>query len=271
MSISLQRSEAEPERRIGQLGTQVRALEQQVHRLQRLATVGTMAEMVVHEFNNILTPLASYAQLAMAGDEPARDRAIRQARDRAVQAGEICDALLDLGRPDGEKLRTVSLHRLVGKTIKAMARDPAKDGIQLIVTVPTDLRLRVRPAELKQVLLNLLLNARQAVMERGAGRRIAVEAVRRNDDVLIRVKDSGVGIPPENLKLIFEPFFTTHDGDAGGTGLGLAVCRHIVQGHHGRLTVRSQQGQGTCFTVALPAGRKKRAPRGPARKAVAAG
>ena len=147
-------------------------------------------------------------------------------------------------------METVPVAQLIEETLAAMARAPSKDDIVLIRKVPPKLRITTRPVELQQVLLNLLLNARTAVLAKAHGRSIRISAFRRNGQTFIRVADTGVGIPPENEERIFEPFFTTKN--SGGTGLGLAVCRDIVESLNGQISVRSQPGKSTCFTIALP-------------------
>jgi signal transduction histidine kinase len=113
----------------------------------------------------------------------------------------------------------------------------------------------VNPAQIQQVLINLLINARQAMPDGGVVTlRLAPDAAGRL--VELSVIDRGIGIPPENLRRIFEPFFSTKTGPdtsgVGGTGLGLAVCRDIVEAHHGRLRAESRLGQGSTFTLVLP-------------------
>ncbi len=115
-------------------------------------------------------------------------------------------------------------------------------------------RAAVVPAQIEQVLLNLIINARQA-MPRGGHLRIEVRDNPRTNMVELSIADTGVGIPPERLRLIFEPFYTTKEPDAhghGGTGLGLSVCRQIVEQHQGRIRGESLVGKGSTFTVKLP-------------------
>jgi signal transduction histidine kinase len=110
------------------------------------------------------------------------------------------------------------------------------------------------PAQIEQVLLNLIINARQA-MPRGGHLRIEVRENAPASMVELRVCDSGVGIPTDRLRLIFEPFYTTKEPDDsghGGTGLGLSVCRQIVEQHQGRIRVESLLGKGSTFTIKLP-------------------
>jgi signal transduction histidine kinase len=245
-----EQSNCGPSSELAALRAQVRSLQGQVRHLQRLSQVGTMAAMVAHEFNNILTPVMNYAQLAADGDEKMTAKAVRFALEGSRRATAISRSLLDLTGSGGEQLATVKLAGLVRQILEAMARDPAKDGIVLINKVPPELELTTRPAELAQVLLNLLINARWAVLAKGRGGRIGITARRAGQRVLIRVADSGVGIAGENLQRIFEPFFSTKAGQ--GSGLGLAVCKHIVESMKGTLSVRSQEGKGTIFSVNLP-------------------
>ena len=108
--------------------------------------------------------------------------------------------------------------------------------------------------QIEQILLNLIINARQA-MPRGGHLRIEVRENAQTQMAEVRVSDTGVGIPPEQLRLIFEPFYTTKSPDEhghGGSGLGLSVCRQIIEQHQGRIRVESLPGKGSVFTVKLP-------------------
>jgi signal transduction histidine kinase len=236
---------------------QVDALRAQLQQAQRLATVGTMAAMVAHEFNNILTPIVNYAQLARQNPSFAT-KAIDRAADGGKRATTIANAILGLARgEDSPQPVDVNLAELIEQTLAAMARDPRRDGIELVVQAPQDLLIRTRRVELQQVLLNLLINAKAAVLGKSGLRRIELAAQRDGSDVVIRVADNGVGIPQENLPRIFQPFFSTkkaatNDGQ-DGSGLGLAICKQIVVSLGGDISVASEIGQGAAFTVRLPA------------------
>ncbi len=252
MRSSLKPSPQASHRLLQALREENRALLEQLRRAQALAELGTMTAMLVHEFNNIFTTTLGRAQLARDGDEASRDKAIRHTLDACNRAITICQALLDLTGGDARTTRTVPLVRLFRETLDAMARYPEKDGITLVQKVPPGLRVHTRPVELKQVLLNLLLNARAAVIAKGRGQSISLSALEDDGRLLIRVADTGVGIAPADLGRIFEPFFTTRNGSGGGSGLGLPVCQRIVESLGGRIEVRSQLGKGTVFTVILP-------------------
>ncbi|MCD6304306.1 MAG: HAMP domain-containing histidine kinase [Planctomycetes bacterium] len=240
--------------RIEQLERHNASLRQQVRRLQRLAALGTMTCMVAHEFNNILTPIINYAQLAQK-DPSKVEKALARAIDGGGRASEICRSILGLARDDTARPVPVNIAELLSQTLQAMGRDPSRDGISVTLNAPAELELVTRKVELQQVLLNLLLNARTAVLQRGEPRRIDITVSQDREQVYIRVIDNGVGIEPGHLGRIFEPFFTTaagRDDRSGGNGLGLAGCREIVRSLGGEISATSTPGQGATFTVVLP-------------------
>ncbi len=246
---------------------QLDSLRQQVTDSQRLATIGTIAAVIAHEFNNILTPVVSYSQFALtsAQSESPDMELIRKALTKSFQgaskAGKICASMLALAR--GESTTgAVSVQKVVDEVLLVMARDPQKDGIALRVQVQQDLMVNGDAVQLEQVLLNLLINARQAML--GKGGSLTVKASANEDaegpaEARIQVIDTGPGIPEKLLPKIFQPFFTTKGtarrGEAKGTGLGLAICREIVETHGGRIEVQSTVGKGTMFTIFLPVAR----------------
>ena len=241
------------EEQLRQAMAEVQALREQLRRAQRLATMGTMTAMVAHEFNNILTPIINYAQMAQSNPKLA-DKAIAKAADGGQRASLICKALLGMTH-DSPTCEAVNVAGLVRDTLAAMARDLAKDCIDLEMAVPEDLSVDARKVELQQVMLNLIMNARSAVIARTGSRCIRIEAARHADAVEIHVGDNGCGIDPEVLPRIFEPFFSTKsiEADDGGHGLGLTICQEIVASMNGQISVHSQAGQGARFTVRLPA------------------
>ena len=241
------------EHQLARLEAEVLALRGQLHRTHRLATVGTMAAMVAHEFNNILTPVINYAQLAQKNPKLLAKAAARAA-DGGARATAICNALLKITREDADRSVTIDAADLVNETLAAMGRDLARDSIDLDIDVPKGLALIAPRVELQQVLLNLILNARDALLARPAPRQMLISFQRLNGDVIVRVGDNGVGIPAENIDRIFEPFFTTHaDDDSDGSGLGLAICHQIIHAIGGTISVESEPSKGATFTVTLPA------------------
>lgn len=243
--------------KVAELQAEVAALHEELRRAQRLAAVGTIAAFAVHEFNNILTPIINYARLAKSNPKMI-PKAIASASEDGLRATEICEALL--GIADENRTREAAEHGLDDMTreiLLAMARAPHKDGIDLSVDIPPDLTVMTRRCEFQHVLLNLLINAREAVMAKPPPRSIRVAAVRDNGWAVVRIEDNGVGIQPAIIEKIFQPFFTTRsdngDGRSRGHGLGLAMCREIMDMLDGEISVESTVDVGTTFTLRLPA------------------
>ncbi len=252
-TVASQKVETQQEK-LQRLTKEVAALRRQLRQAQHLATVGTMTAMVSHELNNILTPIINYAQ--MARKNPALvEKAITRAAEGGQRATSICKSILGLARDDNGQSTCLHLGETVTATLDAMARDPRRDCIDLAVKVPAELTLTAPRAELQQVILNLLINARAAVLEKPGPRRIEISARRHDKTVEISVGDNGVGISSEHLEKIFDPFFSTKGNDedtSQGHGLGLAFCRQAVENLGGQISVASTPGEGSTFTVRLP-------------------
>ena len=237
------------------------ALHEQLTESQRLATIGTIAAVIAHEFNNLLTPIVSYSQYALqsaGGEEPDMElvkKALTKAFQSATKAGKICQSMLGLARGQSS-YDHIPVQRLVEEVLLVLARDPQKDGIALRVQVQPDLCVYCDPVQMEQVLLNLLINARHAMLGRGGSLTIKAAELPEADEVRLQVIDTGPGIPPKLLGKIFTPFFTTKGtakrGEAKGTGLGLTICKEIVERHRGRIEVASEVGKGTTFSIHLP-------------------
>jgi signal transduction histidine kinase len=231
------------------------ALRQQLLQAQRLSSVGALASSVAHEFNNILTTIINYAKLGLKGAaDPAQKQAFEKILKGGQRAATIVSGMLGFARNQSNRREDVDLVRLVEEVLLLTEKDLSKHRVQV------DKRYHARPVvpviagQIEQILINLVINARQAMP---TGGRLRVD-VRENADVgmaEVRIADTGVGIPADQLRLIFEPFYTTKDPDEhghGGTGLGLSVCRQIIEQHHGRIRVESVLGKGSTFTVKLP-------------------
>jgi two-component system NtrC family sensor kinase len=243
------------------LQQQLDCVREQLTESQRLATIGTIAAVIAHEFNNLLTPIVSYSQFALSSAESeAPDmelikKALSKAFGASTKAGKICQSMLGLARGQTQ-FSNVSVHQLVEEVLLVMARDPQKDGLALRVQIQPELRVSGDPVQLEQILLNLLINARQAMLGRGGSITIKAGDVEGENAIRIQVIDTGPGIPEKLLPKIFDPFFTTKGtakkGESKGTGLGLAICKEIVEHHKGRIEVQSVVGKGTTFGVVLP-------------------
>jgi len=237
----------------------VEALRRQVIALQRISSLGVLAGGVFHELNNALTPILNYAKLALRNPEPAyRERALCQIAEAAQRAATITRGMLGLSRPGGNPSHRepTELVRLVEEVVRLVKKDLERHRVRLDLKSTGSPRAWVNPTQIQQVLLNLLINARQALPE-GEMVRLCLGLNGTGRLAEISVADTGVGIEPAALRRVFEPFYSTKTGpDAagqGGTGLGLAVCRDIVEAHHGRLRAESRLGEGSTFTIFLPA------------------
>ncbi len=251
--------------RVSDLSQRVRELESEIERLHRLATLGTIAGSIAHEFNNILTPVMSYAQLALQAKHDAGlvEKALQKTVEGTDRAARIASAMLGFVR-DGTSESSSIVERVIADSIACIGRDPAKDGIELLVQCEPSLIADIQAVALQQVLLNLLLNALDAVRP-GSGR-ITVSASRTTgngehsvsyaaEPIIITVADNGCGIPASQLDSIFEPFVTSRrQRERGeGTGLGLAICRRLINQAGGSITAASTEGRGAVFTIVLRA------------------
>jgi signal transduction histidine kinase len=231
-------------------------LRQQLLQAQRLSSVGTLASSVAHEFNNILTTILNYARLALRSpnDEAVRTQALEKILKGSQRAAVIINSMLGFARNTSTMREMTDLVALVEEVLILTDKDLSKHRIHLEKKFHGRPQACVVPAQIEQVLLNLIINARQA-MPRGGHLRIEVRDNPKTGLMELKVSDTGVGIPPDRLRLIFEPFYTTKEPDAnghGGTGLGLSVCRQIIDQHQGRIRVESLVGKGSTFTVKLP-------------------
>jgi signal transduction histidine kinase len=235
---------------------EVEALRRQLVALQRVSSLGVLAGGVCHELNNALTPILNYAKLGLRNPDPAyRERALEKILEAAERASAITGGVLGLARPRADRREPADLARLVEEVILLVGKDLSSHRVQLDFQVVNRPYTKVNPAQIQQVLLNLIINARQA-MPRGGTVKVRVGHEPNARLAEVSVADTGDGIAPADLRRIFEPFFTTKTGPddvgLGGTGLGLSVCRDIVESHRGRLRAESRVGQGTTFTLRLP-------------------
>ena len=243
-------------RRLAAQDSRNEALRSQLAGMQHLANVGTVSHMIAHEINNLLTPLRSYATLALSHPEDAAltHKALEKAAAGCERASKVMQSLLALADGKSQEKKTSSLRDLVEEIFACLCRDFSKDKISVEVRIPEGLTVWGVPVQIQQVLMNLILNARDAMLPRGGI--LTIEAAQKAGEVEITVADTGEGIDPAVLNSIFETFFTTktHKDPLrhSGTGLGLAFCKMVVDGHEGRISVESTPGQGSRFKIVLP-------------------
>lgn len=232
------------------------SLESELRQARRMAALGELVSTTTHEFNNVLMTILNYAKMGLRDkDEQARDKYLSKILAAAVRAEKITNGVLGLARNRGHEKAPTDLAKLIESSLVLLEREMQKYRILVETEFEPAPPAMVCGNEIQQVLLNLLTNARQA-MPRG-GRiliRIAHDATANTVDLTVR--DSGAGIPPDVLPRIFDRYFSTKSGpDAsgkGGTGVGLAMCREIIETHQGKIRVESTVGVGTAFTLKLP-------------------
>jgi two-component system NtrC family sensor kinase len=222
---------------------------------QKLAALGQLGAGVAHEINNPLTGILGNAQLLLEqrGDGDPDRGPLQKIEALARRCREITQGLLRFGEQrEGAAFEVVDVNRAVRDALVLAEEHVRSAGIGLEVSLAAPPpRVRGDAGQLAQVVLNLLTNARTACLGR-PGAAIAVTTSRTAAGVEIAVRDGGKGILPEHLPRIFEPFFTTKD-EWSNVGLGLSVSYRIVSEHGGRIDVESRPGEGSVFTVRLPA------------------
>jgi PAS domain S-box-containing protein len=245
--------------------TERRALAEQLRQAQKMDAVGRLAGGIAHDFNNLLTAITANLALLLArapADDPGREL-LQTTENAAWRAADLTRQLLGFSRQARLWLKPLSLPVCLQETLMLVQRTLGPQ-IEVALVADADVWLvQADPNQMNQVLLNLCLNARDAMPTGGQilvtvqNRVLTPEQARRHLDgrpgefVELSVRDPGSGIPPEILPRIFDPFFTTKD-QGKGTGLGLAMVFGIIQQHHGWIECASTVGAGTCFTIYLP-------------------
>jgi signal transduction histidine kinase len=238
------------------LEQKIQDLQQQLLQAQKLSTVGSLASSMTHEFNNILMTIINYAKLGLRHKDAAtREKAFDKILAAGQRASKITTGVLSYSRRGSDRREPTNLVSLVQDVLVLVAKDLQMHRARLQANLSTQPVIAdVNAGHLQQVLLNLIINARQA-MPNGGQLTVSVNGNPEAGVAEISVRDSGDGIPPETLRKIFDPYFTTKTADAqgqGGTGLGLSMAREVIEAHHGRIRVESTVGQGTTFTLKLP-------------------
>jgi signal transduction histidine kinase len=232
---------------------QINEQTQQLAHHQRLQTIGTLTSSIAHEFNNLLTPIMGYSLMALEKLPPEEEELydnILEVYNASRTAKNLISRLSDLSRKNTDAtFRMASPDDLVRRTVEVAS--PAKpENVEIRLDLSCqDQRLKVNEIQIQQLMLNLILNAFQAM--EGKGGILTVKTSFDDRNVYLRVKDTGCGISEENRARIFDPFFTTKESGRG-TGLGLAIAAQVAEDHQGSIRVDSRVGEGTAFTVKLP-------------------
>jgi signal transduction histidine kinase len=238
------------------LPEQVAALERQLAQAQKLTALGELVGTTTHEFNNILMTIMNYARMGLRHeDKPTRDKALSKILAASERAAKITNTVLGVARNRSESFEATNLGKIIDDALTLLERELNKYRIAVERDLPPVPDVFAVGNQIQQVLLNLLINARQAMPQGG---RVIIRLAHEpaTDTVDLVVRDTGSGIPEDKLRRIFDAFYTTKSGPdetgRGGTGLGLASCRNIIEAHRGRIHVASTPGKGTAFTIKLP-------------------
>ncbi|MFN8421267.1 MAG: response regulator [Anaerolineae bacterium] len=221
----------------------------QLMRADKLAALGTLAAGVAHEVNNPLQPILSSLELALedldSGRQVERELLEYAMRD-VVRIKKIVSSLLDFARPATSTLAPTDVNTLVSDVLSLAGKQLQVTGIKIKTSYAPMRKIIASGDQLKQVFLNLMVNAMDAM--KGGGE-LTITTYEQEGYATVELQDTGTGIPQETLEKIFDPFFTTKPS---GTGLGLSVSHSIIEGHGGLIAVESELNRGTRFTVKLP-------------------
>ena len=250
---------------VADLRQQVELLKQQLSQAQKMTALGELISTTTHEFNNVLMTIINYAKMGMRHkDAASRDKCFEKIYAAGNRAAKITNTVLGIARNRSGGQEPTDLGALVENTMILLEREMNKYRVRVEKKFDPVPEALVNGNQIQQVLLNLLINSRQA-MPNGGRMMISLSHDAVDDMIELVVRDNGSGIPPEKLRHIFDSFFTTKSGPddsgKGGTGLGLSMCRDIIEAHNGQIRVNSTVGKGTAFTLRLPVVKKKRVTR----------
>jgi len=221
-------------------------------RLDKQATIAGLVAGIAHEINNPLTYISGWLQMMLADAEAEGSEdapTLQMLTQEADRVAKIVSNLLSFSRPAPPTVKRVTVDGLINEVVELVEYQLRNRRIQVERQFQRDVpEVAVDPSSMKQVLLNLIINAKQAMPEGG---RLEVSTEADGEQVQIRIADTGAGIRPELVRHVFERGFTTKD-EEGGSGLGLHVCREVIEGHGGSIDFESEFGSGTVFTIRLP-------------------
>ncbi|MCL2623299.1 MAG: ATP-binding protein [Planctomycetaceae bacterium] len=231
-------------------------LQEQLLQAQKLTAIGELASTTTHEFNNLLMTIINYAKLGLRHtDDETRTKSFDKILTAANRAAKVTGTILGMARNRRPGFEPTQLKPIIEDALLLLEREMNKYRISVERELHDVPEIMADGNQIQQILVNLFINARQA-MPNGGKLKIKLDFDPVNPYVALVVRDDGTGIPTEKLRHIFDAFYTTKAGpDAsgkGGTGLGLAACRSIVEAHSGKIRVNSTLGKGTAFTIMFP-------------------
>lgn len=233
--------------------TKERQLQQQVFQSEKMSSIGQIAGGVAHEMNTPLAAVIFNAHLLQTMPLPEEAKPIlRLVESSATRCKEIAQTLMGYVRPTriGARLETVALASVLEQVMMLVGAMLSGDGVEVVRDIREAPKVRGNADELSQIFVNLLANAWDAVAGR-PNKKIILRLYAQNGQAVVEVEDNGEGISPANISRLFDPFFTTKPVGKG-TGLGLTVCKGIIEKHSGSIQVKSKSGGGAVFIVRLP-------------------
>ncbi|AGF79151.1 HAMP domain-containing histidine kinase [Desulfocapsa sulfexigens DSM 10523] len=241
-------------RAFNKMVTDLEEQQEQLFQAKKLSSIGTLASGTAHQINNPLNNISTSCQLALANMGDDKDsfvaRMLKTIDQETQRAGEIVRGLLEFSRAHTFSSQPCQLAKIVNK-VKLLVASEIPTGINIETDIPEDVVLYVDVQKMVEALLNLTINAIQAIPEPPGTVCIKAEKDEEQKKAVITVADTGTGIDPENLAKVFDPFFTTKTA-GNGTGLGLAVVYGIIKKQGGSIRVESTKGTGTNFIITLP-------------------
>lgn len=250
---------------IGRDITRELKMEAQLRQGQKMEAIGTLAGGIAHDFNNILSAIFGYTELTIQSldDQEKSMHYLEEIFRAAVRARDLVTQILTFSRQADQQKKTVSPKHIIKESLK-LIRASLPSTIEIRESVESDASILADPTQVHQIILNLCTNAGHAMKERGGVLVVVLDdidldqgfaqnnqGIRPGRHVLLKVSDTGYGIPPEDIDRVFDPFFTTKP-QGEGTGLGLSVVHGIVKALNGIISVTSEIGKGTTFTIYLP-------------------
>lgn len=232
-------------------------LKAQVRQAQQLAALGTTAATIAHEVNNLLTPIKSYARAALsANDDKLMRRALEVTERNVDMLVRMTDRVLEIGAAKTRKTDRVPIAQSIRDAADSLCRDLDKDGIKLQLDIDENLAASADGLQIRQVMFNVLLNAREALSKQRGGR-IRATGLSQGGRVIVEINNTGEPIPAEMLPRIFDALQSSKSIEAPErlrcSGLGLALCRDLIEENGGSISVTSDAESGTTFRIDLPA------------------
>lgn len=237
--------------------TERKRLREQLAEYEKLSALGQLALGAAHEINNPLLGISSYLEILLEGAKNKKEKEeIEFVLENVYRISETIRGLLNFARPSPPQFTKVNINNLIDEILSFISHQPIFRKVRIEKSLPKSLpQITADLNQIRQVLINIFINAAQSMPD-GGELQAATSKVKFEELVQIDISDTGVGIPPENMKKLFDPFFTTKKSQ--GTGLGLSISLSYIKNHNGHITVKSELNKGTTFSVFLPIRQKGR-------------